>query len=176
MCGTPSDYRLKLKWLYHNKAWTVIHFVTSVCRPCVRCVWTGWRTWSSCVATAPASCVGTEWASAPSAARPSSAASSSTRPTPHTPQNTHTDTFYLSLLLKPTPTTPAKPQSHQLLLLLLDHPHSTWVSQPRAFLNVLLDTTNALLMVWLCSGGIPVRKQEQNMNWLLSVLFRHHMC
>lgn len=47
-------------------------------RPCVRCVWTGWRTWSSCVAMAHASCAGTEWASAPSAARPSSAASSST--------------------------------------------------------------------------------------------------
>lgn len=74
---------------------------TSRNRPCVRCVWTGWRTWSSCAATAPASCVGTEWASAPSAARPSSAASSSTR---HPPQ---TLSFSLFLLLNPTPTTPA---------------------------------------------------------------------
>lgn len=51
---------------------------TSRSRPCVRCVWTGWKTWSSCVATALASCVATAWASVPSAASPSSAASSST--------------------------------------------------------------------------------------------------
>lgn len=52
----------------------------SLCRPCVPSAWTGWRTWSSCAATAPASCAGTEWASAPSAAKPLNVESSSTKP------------------------------------------------------------------------------------------------
>lgn len=54
----------------------------SPCRPCVPSVSTGWRIWSSCAATAPASCAGTEWASAPSAAKPSNVESCSTRRLP----------------------------------------------------------------------------------------------
>lgn len=98
-----------LSWLLSQPNVTCGHLSLSICRPCVRCVWTGWRTWSSCAATAPASCAGTEWANAPSAARPSNVASSSTRRPPQT--------------LYSAPPTPAKPQSHQLLL--LDHPRTT---------------------------------------------------
>lgn len=54
----------------------------SPCRPCVPSVSTGWRIWSSCAATAPASCAGTEWASAPSAAKPLNVESCSTRRLP----------------------------------------------------------------------------------------------
>ena len=36
------------------------------CRPAVQCVWIGWRTWYSCVATVPVRCVVTEWQSVPS--------------------------------------------------------------------------------------------------------------
>lgn len=108
-------------------------FSSSVCRPCVRCVWTGWRTWSSCAAMAPASCVGTEWASAPSAARLSNAASSSTRSPP--PQLTLYPTPDHARKATVTPAAAAWPSSH----------HS--ISQPRALSNVLLDTTNAFCLV-----------------------------
>lgn len=67
--------------IYHCLRWRPSADRCSACprRPCVPSVWTGWRTWSSCAATAPASCAGTEWASAPSAAKPSNVESSSTR-------------------------------------------------------------------------------------------------
>lgn len=132
-----------------------------VCRPCVRCAWTGWRTWSSCAATEPASCAGIEWASVPSAARPSNAAYSSTRPA---------DELSL-LLLKPTLNTLATRQPHLLLLL----PPSS--QPPASARHVLFCPTNAFSVGRLRSGGIPVTKQGKSMNWLkLIVLSSRCQC
>lgn len=111
----------------------------STCRPCVLCVSTGWRTWSSCAATAPASCAGTEWASAPSAAKPSSAESSCTRRL--TPPPAH----FLSLSNHSRRDTIARAAAARPSWC---HP----VSQPRASSGVLLNTT----MLFFCSDGFSV--------------------
>lgn len=136
-------------------------FKTSRNRPCVLCAWTGWRTWSSCAATEPASCAGIEWASVPSAARPSNAAYSSTRPA---------DELSL-LLLKATLNTLATRQPHLLLLL----PPSS--QPPASARHILFCPTNAFSVGRLRSGGIPVTKQGKSMNWLkLIVLSCRRQC
>lgn len=126
-------------------------FKTSRNRPCARCVWTDWRTWSSCVAMAPASCVGTEWANAPSAARPSSVASSCTRPSERTLSSfkAHTDHA------RNATSTPA----------------AAILTAPESASHVLFYTTDTLLILLLFSGGISVTKQgKENLNWLKSIL------
>lgn len=139
-------------------------FRTSRNRPCVRCAWTGWRTWSSCAAMAPASCAGTEWASAPSAARPLSAASSSTRD-----PKTFFFFFLLSLSLEAHPdharnatTTPAAAAAAR--------PSSQHPSQPaKGVLRCLIlhnkCSLNGLIVLWW--NFCYKTRKKKNTNWLL---------
>lgn len=140
---------------------TCDRFSSSICRPCVRCVWTGWRTWSSCAAMAPASCVGTEWASVPSAARPSNAASSSTRrPPPPIDSLSYT---------RP------RPQSQCHTSCCCSTIFTPFDQPAKGVLKCLTRHNKCFLMVWLCSGGFSVTKQGENMNWLAYQSCCHHV-
>ena len=107
---------------------------SSVSRPCVQCAWTGWRTWSACVAMAPASCAGTEWASAP---LPQG------HRAPHPPllEAPPPKRLWLSFLLKLSPTTPASATALPAACAARKNLGSTCVSQPRASTNVLFYAT-----------------------------------
>lgn len=134
---------------------------TSRNRPCVRCVWTGSRTWSSCAATAPASCVGTEWASVPSAARPSNGASSST------------ELYIRTEHIRMTTTTPAADASPSSM-------SASIGSCLKSYLHY-----SALLIHWLCPDGSLLQKNglwidfyyfmEVSVSMSLCI-FIHHYC